>query len=400
MKSTNQSLNFNNLKEIDQKEDSKGEYINKSKEEEESAEKLLENLEAINKESPTSITKTMPKINSVKNINPNILTHNNIDNPSEKEEIKKHQRCVPLEIYTKVYQDKQTLINKVELLNREINTLSKDAKNDEIKILDNKYKNLIREKTSIENILLNQEKYVSKLKKKIEKLEKQIMKKNEEIVEKDNNIVELNDKIEELNNKMINMKQNFKLVEKKEIMKLNDKITTLSNEIEIKQSKIEYIEKRHKNLQVKYLKLLGDKRKIAQDKIPFFKYSNDKEKDKISEISNSTRSKNIESYKSIKKENMDTKISKNGNNSRNGRTNNNIHLPEILQNKNSKMTFSLNKDRKNKNIKNNIKSNALKDLNNLLSDFSDDGGENKKKDEDIESDDNDNDNEEYEESEG
>ena len=400
MKSTNQSLNFNNLKEIDQKEDSKAECINKSKEEE-SAEKLLENLEANNKESPTSITKTIPKINSVKNINPNIWTHNNIDNPSEKEEIKKHQRCVPLEIYTKVYQDKQTLINKVELLNKEINTLSKDSKNDEIKILDNKYKNLIREKTSIENILLNQEKYVSKLKKKIEKLEKQIMKKNEEIVEKDNNIVELNDKIEELNNKMINMKQNFKLVEKKEIMKLNDKITTLSNEIEIKQSKIEYIEKRHKNLQVKYLKLLGDKRKIAHDKIPFFKYSIDREKDKISEISNSTRSKNIESYKSIKKENMDIKISKNGNNSRNGRTNNNIHLPEILQNKNSKMAFSLKKERKNKNIKNNIKSNALKDLNNLLSDFSDDGGENKKKDEDIESDDNDNnDNEEYEESEG
>ena len=55
----------------------------------------------------------------------------------------------------------------IQLLNKEINTLSNNSKNEEIKILDNKYKNLQREKTNIENILLNQEKYVEKLKKKL-----------------------------------------------------------------------------------------------------------------------------------------------------------------------------------------------------------------------------------------
>ena len=54
-------------------------------------------------------------------------------------------------------------------------------------------------------------------------------------------------------------------------MKLNDKITYLSNEIEIKQSKIDFIDKRHKNLQIKYLKVLGEKRKMTQDNLPIFK---------------------------------------------------------------------------------------------------------------------------------
>ena len=75
----------------------------------------------------------------------------------ENPEIKRHQRCVPLEIYTKVYKDKQTLLSQVELL--------KD-KNELMKSLDNKCKNLEREKSNIENILLNQENYVDKLKKK------------------------------------------------------------------------------------------------------------------------------------------------------------------------------------------------------------------------------------------
>ena len=39
-------------------------------------------------------------------VNKNIQTNEIIKKISENPEIKKHQRCVPLEIYTKVYKDK------------------------------------------------------------------------------------------------------------------------------------------------------------------------------------------------------------------------------------------------------------------------------------------------------
>ena len=181
MTSTKKASKLKALKEIEQKEEYKDENINNSKEDGEfSLDELTEKIKAINnnnKEKQISILKNIPKTNSVKNITSKICTHNTADNPPDSEEIKKHQRCVPLEIYTKVYEDKQTLISQVELLNKEINSLSNNSKNEEIKILDNKNKILQREKTSIENILLNQEKYVNKLKKKIEKLENQISKK-------------------------------------------------------------------------------------------------------------------------------------------------------------------------------------------------------------------------------
>ena len=210
------------------------------------------------------------------------------------------------------------------------------------------------------------------------------------------------------------MKQNFKIAEKKEIMKLNERITYLSNEIEIKQSKIDFIDKRHKNLQLKYLKLLGDKRKIAQDNIPIFKYNKDLEKDKLSEINNTTRSKYLESVKSynsiIKKTDFNTKntkISKNENTNNNNSKNikvkkdiKDIHLPEILQNKKNKnkRALSLQKEEKKDKSNKNIRNNALKDLNMLLSEHSDEGGENINKNEEIEDEEDDNDNEENEES--
>ena len=408
MKSTSKSSKIQELKE-----EYKDENLNNSIDEDKEENILLadesEKLKTIDNnisEKQKSILKNISKNNSVKNINSKICTHNNLDTDPQSPDIKKHQRCVPLEIYTKVYHDKQTLINQVEILNKEINTLSNNNKDEEIKILDNKYKNLQREKTSIENILLNQEKYVGKLKKKIEKLEKQIMKKNEEIVEKDNNITELNDKIEELNNKIINIKQSFRIAEKKEIMKLNDKITFLSNEIEIKQSKIEFIDKRHKNLQLRYLKLLGDKRKIGQENIPILKYNKDnteKDKDKFSEINNTTGSKYIESVKSYKN-------NKNGN--KNNRTNKDIHLPEISQNKtiikalsSQKYDAKNNKNNKANNNKNKkvAKNTALKDLNMLLSDFSEGEMEehkNENKDEESVDEDDFNENEENEDSQG
>ena len=233
--------------------------------------------------------------------------------------------------------------------------------------MDNKCKNLQREKTNIENILLNQENYVDKLKKKIEKLENEIAQKNEEILLKDNNIMELTDKLEELNDKINTMKQTFKLNEKKEIMKLNDKILSLMNEVEIKQNKIDFINKRHKHLQIKYLKLIGEKSKLTQDLIPLFK--NSKEKDILSEITSTNGSKNmdtIKSYSSIKKTEYNNNIKiinkktkdKKELSALNIKLYKDLYLPEI-------------KNKKNKVIKIPKKNNTFKDINYIPSDYSD-----------------------------
>ena len=185
------------------------------------------------------------------------------------------------------------------------------------------------------------------------------------------------------------MKQNFKIAEKKEIMKLNDKITYLSNEIEIKQSKIDYINKRHKNLQLKYLKLLGNKRKMTQESLPVFKYNKEEDIDKISENNTTRGSKHVvsmKSYNSFKKSedlNSKNKNNVNGvNNSKNIKNSQELHLPDI-KNRNNKKSLSL-KNNEDKGSKKEIKSNALKDLNMLLSYFSEEDGENMKKKETLE----------------
>ena len=333
-------------------------------------------------------------INTKEDSEDNYSTSKNLDDKdisSEKPEIIKHQRCVPLEIYTKVYKDKQTLLSQVELLNQEINSLNSDRsdklkdKNEILKLLDNKCKNLKREKTNIENILLNQENYVDKLKKKIEKLEKQIAQKNEEILQKDNCIMELNEKLEEMNNKINNMKQNFKLNEKKEIMKLNDKIVSLINENELKQNKIDFINKRHKHLQIKYLKLLGENKKFTQDLIPLFKQN--KDKDILSEINSATGSKHmdtIKSYTSNKKtENIHIKNNNQNRNKKHKKEHSSLniklykelYLPEI-------------KNKENNEIKNFKKNKKFKDINYILSDYSDQEEENKFKNEEFEEDEN------------
>ena len=329
----------------------------------------------------------------------NYSTSNNLDENDtaiENFEIKKHKRCVPLEIYTKVYNDKQTLLNQVELLNQEISSLNSNQSNklkdnnELMKILDNKCKNLQREKTNIENILLNQENYVDKLKKKIEKLENQIAQKNEEILQKDNNILELNDKIEELNSKINNMKQTFKLNEKKEISDLNERVLSLINEVEIKQSRIDFINKRHKHLQIKYLKLLGERSKYNQDLIPLYN-KQVKEKEIISEINSTTGSKHIDtikSYSSIKKtENnikSNNKINLKGKrdfSSLNLKLYKDLCLPEIKSREKK-----VNKDPLFKKDKIIQKNNQLKEINYILSDYSDQEEENKYKNEEFEKD--------------
>ena len=377
------------LKEIEQKPEYKAENIDNMTKED------TADLDDIIRKSILSNAKSKKEKNEVSN---NIKENNNSNEASSK----KHQRCVPLEIYKKVYQDKQTLLNQVELLNKEISSLCNTnniikSKNEEIANLENKYKILQREKNNIENILLNQEKYVSKLKTKIEKLEKNIMKKNDELLLKENTIAELQDKNEELKNKIITMKENFKLSEKKEIMKLNDQITTLSNEIEIKQSKIDYIDKRHKNLQNKYLKLLGDKRKMTQDNLFLYKHNNDNETENFNTLNSNSIKRpinkiytNSESLKSTysnmeKKENNKIKSKSRGKEKE-------MKLPEILNtankgNKNKspspisyKKSSKLNDDKKNgKKMKEDNKesNNALKDIDMLLEDcYTDENNDN------------------------
>ena len=323
----------------------------------------------------------------------NILTSSkNIDDNDtdlENTDIAKHQRCVPLEIYKKVYKDKQTLLTQVELLNQEINTLNSDRtyklkdKKDLMKVLDNKYKNLQREKSNIENILLNQENYVDKLKKKIEKLENQLSQKNEEILQKDNTIAELNDKIEELTNKINSMKQAFKLTEKKEIIKLNDRILSLTNDVEIKKTKIDFINKRHRHLQLKYLKLLGDKSKFTQDLIPLFKQT--KEKEIFSEINSTIGSKHIDTIKSYSIKKTPNIINSNSKkilkvkrdfSSLNLKLFKELYLPEIKKKGNKpQVTYNSKKLKENKQIK---------DIDYILSDYSDEENENKYKNEEFE----------------
>ncbi len=158
----------------------------------------------------------------------------------------KHSRCVPLDIYQKVYNDRKKL--KIELDN-----------------LNNQ--NLQKEKENLELILQKQEKYVNNLKNKISKYEKELNKKNEEIVSKDNYIKQLTQTIEELNNKIKSMKDNYKKEKKKEIIKLNDQISTLKNELEIKDQKEEMNNVKYNKLQLKYLKMFHNKKKLEQDNL-------------------------------------------------------------------------------------------------------------------------------------
>ena len=180
------------------------------------------------------------------------------------------------------------------------------------------------------------------------------------------------------------MKQNFKLSEKKEIMKLNDKILSLMNEVELKQNRIDFINKRHKHLQIKYLKLIGEKSKFTQELIPLFKQS--KEKDILSDINSTTGSKQMEtikSYSSIKRTENNNMISNNKKNKKgkkelsslNIKLYKELYLPDI-------------KNKENKNKKNLKKNKEFKDINYILSDYSDQEEENKFKNEEFEEDEN------------
>ena len=205
----------------------------------ENEENLLEN--DLNKEIDINLGRTDTK---------NTNNKNNKDNDI----IMEHKKCVPLQIYQKVYLDKQKLISEINDLNNEINNLNKN--NNKLPTLENEIKDLQRNIKNYQNALIKQEKYVILLKSRISKLEKQIAKKEEEIMNKDNTIFELNDQVNELTHKIQNMKEMHKLDSQQEILNKMDEINMLKNQIEINEKKMEFREKKYQSLQNKYLKLL------------------------------------------------------------------------------------------------------------------------------------------------
>ena len=227
--------------------------------EENKEEKNLENIEPKNNED--SETKEIKKDPTPpKNEQAEINTNN--DSTTSK-----HGKCVPLAVYQKVYDDKKKLITQLDLINNQLKSSISDDKINLVGSLQNEVKNLEREKKFLENIVIKQEKSINNLKNKINKYDYQLNKKNEELLKKDNIINELKEKIDELIENNKNIKNNFKLNEKSEIIKLNDIINNLKNELEIKDQKMEFNNIKFNNLQIKYLKLFQQKRKIENESL-------------------------------------------------------------------------------------------------------------------------------------
>ena len=227
--------------------------------EENKEEKNLENIKPKNNED--SETKEIKKDPTPpKNEQAEINTNN--DSTTSK-----HGKCVPLAVYQKVYDDKKKLITQLDLINNQLKSSVSDEKINLVGSLQNEVKNLEREKKFLENIVIKQEKSINNLKNKINKYDYQLNKKNEELLKKDNIINELKEKIDELIENNKNIKNNFKLNEKSEIIKLNDIINNLKNELEIKDQKMEFNNIKFNNLQIKYLKLFQQKRKIENESL-------------------------------------------------------------------------------------------------------------------------------------
>ena len=157
-------------------------------------------------------------------------------------------------------------------------------------------KNLQKEKENLELILEKQEKYVNNLKNKIIKYEKEINKKNEELISKDNYIKQLTHTKEELNNKIKNIKDNYKKEKKKEIIKLNNQIITLKNKLEIKDQKEEMNNAKYNNLQLKYLKMFHNKKKLEQDILLLSSMKEIHKKNKENKENTQNKIKSIKNY--------------------------------------------------------------------------------------------------------
>lgn len=176
-------------------------------------------------------------------------------------QISKHKKCVPLDVYQKVFNDKQKLIEQLEEINNKLKNETNEEKINIISSLQSKLKIVENSNKTLENILIKQEKAIINLKSKLTKYEKLLNKKSEEILMKDNIINDLKEKIEELIEKNKNLKNIFKLNEKNEILRLNEIINNLKNELELNKKKFEFNNKKFENLQVKYLKLFQQNKK-------------------------------------------------------------------------------------------------------------------------------------------
>ena len=176
-------------------------------------------------------------------------------------QISKHKKCVPLDVYQKVFNDKQKLIEQLEEINNKLKNETNEEKINIISSLQSKLKIVENSNKTLENILIKQEKAIINLKSKLTKYEKLLNKKSEEILMKDNIINDLKEKIEELIEKNKNLKNIFKLNEKNEILRLNEIINNLKNELELNKKKFEFNNKKFENLQVKYLKLFRQNKK-------------------------------------------------------------------------------------------------------------------------------------------
>ena len=194
------------------------------------------------------------------NINKNNLNEENKDT----KEIK-YQKCVPLEIYQKVYNDKQKLLEKLDIINNQLKSQLSNEKINIISSLQNKIKIIEQSNKSLETIVLKQEESVINLKAKVSKYEKLLNKRAEDIIKKDNIIDELKEKIGLLIENNKNIRDNIKMIENNEINKMKDIINNLKNELEIKQKKIELNNNKFNNLQIKYLKLVQLNKKNEND---------------------------------------------------------------------------------------------------------------------------------------
>ena len=191
--------------------------------------------------------------------------NNNNSNNTNNSNNSNHGKRVPLAVYQKVFDDKQKLINQLDEINKQLQSSINNEKINLISTLQNEIKDMEREKKTLQNIVIKQEKSILNFQSKISKYEYQLSIKNEQLLIKENIINELKEKIKELIEKNKNIINNFKISENKEIMKMNDIINHLKNEIEIKEKKMQLNDIKFNNLQVKYLKLVQLKKKIENE---------------------------------------------------------------------------------------------------------------------------------------
>ena len=265
----------------------------------------------------------------------NMNNNKNIDNNNP---VVKHKKCVPLEIYQKVYNDKQRLLEQLEIINNKLQSQMPDDKINLISSLQNKLKIVEKSNKSLENIVIKQEKNVINLKSKLAKCEKLLNIKSKELLEKDNIINDLNEKVEELIEINKNMKNNIKINEKNEYIKMNDIINNLKNELEINQKKSELQINKYNNLQMRYLKLVNKNKKSENEFLL-----------KLSKEHLLSKSKNPFEYLQMKTMGNTNEVINNQNNKINNDIN--LNLPKIFDNN---LSISINNENNNYSLKNKI----------------------------------------------